>query len=237
MRYRTLLFDVGETLIGPRVGFGEVYATVLEDLGWSIPSERLNQALAEVSRAVEREIPPGTDRYRHFPGGEDEYWLRFATRALEIAGGESPEPERAGLALRRLREAFRGPEAWVVYDDVVPALERLRQRGVRLGIVSNWDSLLPDVLAMLNLDGYFDEIGVSHLEAMEKPDPSFFLRILARMDSRPEEALHIGDRPDMDLAGANSAGIDALLIDRRRRFADQAHPRIDDFAELLDRID
>lgn len=233
MRYRTLLFDVGETLIGPRVGFGEVYAEVLGDLGWSVPADRLNRALSQVSREVERQIPAGVDRYRHYPGGEQEYWLRFASRALELATGEPPDPTRATVALNRLREAFRGPEAWLIYEDVIPALDRLRDRGVRMGVVSNWDSLLPHVLETLDLDRYFEEIGVSHLEAMEKPDPAFFLRVLTRMEESPEQALHVGDRPDMDLVGANAAGIDAVLIDRRGKFADTAHPRIDDFSELL----
>ncbi len=236
MRYRAVLFDVGETLIGPREGFGAVYARVLAGLGLELPADRLERALREVSAAVEREIPAGADRYRHFPGGEAEYWRRFAEHALERATGCAPDAALASRALGGLRAAFRAPEAWRVYDDVPPALERLRTAGVRLGVVSNWDSNLVDVLRMLGLDRHFETIGVSHLEGVEKPDPRFFRVVLERMGVAPRDALHVGDRPDMDLAGARAAGVDALLIDRRGRYADADHPRIDDFRGLDARV-
>ena len=51
----------------------------------------------------------------------------------------------------RLRDFFATPEAWRVYPDAIPVLRALRSDGVRLGIVSNWDSRLPGVLEMLEL--------------------------------------------------------------------------------------
>jgi putative hydrolase of the HAD superfamily len=50
---------------------------------------------------------------------------------------------------------------------------------------------------------------------VEKPDPRIFRRALERLGAEPSEALHVGDSPEHDLAGARAVGIAALLVDRR----------------------
>jgi len=217
MRYPVVLFDVGETLVGPREPFGAVYARVLGGLGLQLDAERLDRAIYDTVVEVSREIPPGVDRYGYFPGGEDEYWLRFCTRVIARAGGGAHRDGLPARAMPPLRDVFRQHSAWCVYPDVVPTLERLREAGVRLAVASNWDSRLPEVLGLLGLAGYFEYVGVSHLEGVEKPSPEFFRRILDRLRSAPGEALHVGDVPELDLAGARRAGIDGLLVDRRGR--------------------
>lgn len=231
MRYAAVLFDVGETLIGPRESFGAVYARVFRGLGVDLPPRRFERAIRGTLTELERTIPSGEDRYGFFAGGEEEYWLRFATTSLERAGGRTPAPELARRAVGRLREFFARPEAWRVYADAVPALRALRSDGVRLGVVSNWDSRLPAVLEMLELAEYFEAVGVSHLEGIEKPAPGFFHRILERLGVPPERALHVGDVPELDLAGARSAGIDGLLIDRHGRL-DGTQATVGDLVDL-----
>ena len=215
LRYPVVLFDVGETLIGPRDSFGRVYAEALAAVGLDLPREALERDIRQTIGEMNRRIPLGTDRYRHFAGGEREYWLRFACRVIELTSGAPPDPALARRALDQLGAAFRLASAWKVYEDTRPALERLKRAGVRLGVVSNWDSNLPRVLELLGLTNYFEFVGVSALEGLEKPDPEFFLRVLQRMDASPSMALHVGDSPLHDCDGAASAGVDAVLIDRR----------------------
>jgi putative hydrolase of the HAD superfamily len=230
--YRFVLFDVGGTLLGPRESFGAVYARSLVGSGLAVDAKGAQSGLEQTMHEMEQLIPAGSDRYRHFPGGEDEFWLRFAHRTLELATG-SPIEARAGLdALERIRRAFLEPEAWHVFPDVRPTLEALRGHGVKLGIVSNWDSRLPGVLDMLDLSRYFDFVGVSHFEGVEKPDPEIFHRVLARLGGRPEETLHVGDLPEIDRAGAEAAGCAAVLIDRRGALA-PGPGVIDDLRSLL----
>lgn len=155
-------------------------------------------------------MPRGTDRYAFFPDGEEGYWRRFVEGVTSRVPGV-----RAIDALGPLREAFLDPDAWEVPSDVRPALEALRAAGVRLAVVSNWDSRLPRLLASLGLAPYFDAIVVSCLEGVEKPDPELFRRALVRLRARPEEALHLGDVAELDGDGARAAGIAAILVDRR----------------------
>jgi len=231
MRYSAILFDVGDTLIGPRERFGSAYSRVFGEQGVELPPERFERAIRETWAAVAREIPPGVDRYGYHRGGEEAFWLRFAQASLARASdGEHPE-SIARSAVEALRDHFATPAAWRVYPDTVPVLRELREAGFRLGVVSNWDSRLPRVLDMLELTRYFDSIGVSHLEGLEKPAPEFFLRVLSRLDVAPERALHIGDVPELDLAGARAAGIDARLVDRHARLA-PTHDALPDLTTL-----
>jgi len=218
-RYRAVLLDVGETLIGPRRSYGAVYASVLARAGVERPAETFEEALRATWREFDARIPPGVDRYREFPGGEAEYWSRFADHTLHRALDGQAAPDLARRVLPALRDAFATSEAWEVYPEVPATLAALRTAGVRLCVVSNWDSRLPALLDRLGLLDAFDELIVSHREGVEKPDPGLFRIALDRIGAGPDEALHVGDRVDMDLAGARAAGIDGLVVDRSGRHA------------------
>jgi len=213
--YEIVLLDVGGTLVRPSVSFGAVYAEAVAALGLDLDPARAERSIREVSREMDMAIPSGANRYAHFAGGEEEYWLRFARESLERASTTPLPPGFAVRALERIREAFLDPAAWTVFPDVRPAIARMREDGARLAVVSNWDSRLPQVLERLDLASCFEDIGVSCFEGVEKPDPRIFARVLERLGSAPSKALHVGDVPDLDLAGARAAGVTGLLVDRR----------------------
>ncbi len=217
LRYPLLLFDAGETLLAPRESFGAVYARVLATLGVELAASDLEHGLRRSWEAANGAIEPGVDRYATDPGGENAYWLRFVEGTLARTPGAPRDSKLAARAVSPLREAFRDPASWKVFDDVVPTLAALRRAGARIAVVSNWDSSLPALLDRLRLASWFETIVVSHLEGMEKPRPELFLRAVARLRGAPGEALHIGDNPELDEAGARAAGIASVLVDRRAR--------------------
>jgi 2-haloalkanoic acid dehalogenase type II len=100
------------------------------------------------------------------------------------------------------------------YPDAIAALEDLRGRGLRLVIVSNWDCSLGRVLELSGLDGRFDAVVSSAEARARKPDPAIFTVALEAAGCSAAEALHVGDTAEEDIAGAQAAGIRALLLDR-----------------------
>jgi putative hydrolase of the HAD superfamily len=100
------------------------------------------------------------------------------------------------------------------YPDAAPALRTLHDHGLRLVVVSNWDCSLPRVLDGCGLGELLDGTITSAEAGARKPDPAIFERALELADCEPEEALHVGDTADEDVAGARAAGIRSLLIDR-----------------------
>ena len=99
--------------------------------------------------------------------------------------------------------------------DARPALECLRRLGLSLVCVSNWDYSLPGVLDDAGLGGLLDGVVTSAQVGAPKPDPAVFHAALEVAGCEAEEALHVGDTPEEDVAGAEAATIRALLLDRR----------------------
>jgi putative hydrolase of the HAD superfamily len=100
------------------------------------------------------------------------------------------------------------------YPDAVPALRELRERGLRLVAVSNWDCSLPQVLERCGLGELLDGAVSSAVAGARKPDPAIFQPALELAEVVPDEALHVGDTTEEDVDGARAAGIRPLLIDR-----------------------
>jgi putative hydrolase of the HAD superfamily len=100
------------------------------------------------------------------------------------------------------------------YDDAAPALRGLRDLGLRLAVVSNWDCSLGRVLERCGLSELLDVVVSSAEAGARKPDPAIFTRALELVGCESSEALHVGDTAAEDAAGAEAAGIRVLLIDR-----------------------
>ena len=103
-------------------------------------------------------------------------------------------------------DAFMGA---LVFEEVPGAsetLRRLRQRGLKLGVVANWDCALPEHLERLGLDGLVDTVVTSARAGVAKPDPAIFELALEELGVDTGRALHVGDEP-CDEEGARAAGL------------------------------
>jgi REG-2-like HAD superfamily hydrolase len=142
--------------------------------------------------------------------GERGFWRSFVQEVFtRVGGGDLPE----GL-LDELVAHFHRQESWSLYPEVLEVLEALRERGLKLFVVSNWDSTLPALLDRLDLTRYFDGVVVSALVGASKPAREIFETALLAAGVAAHEALHVGDSPSEDTVGARNAGLPALLLDR-----------------------
>lgn len=129
-------------------------------------------------------------------------------------------------------ECFAGKCAWKVYDDVIPALTTLKEKGIKLAALSNFDSRIENVFYELEIDQYFDAIHYSSRIGFAKPDPQIFQYALNYHNSPPHKTVHVGDRLREDVEGALAAGITPVLIDRENKYAESQY-RINKFDELI----
>ena len=112
-------------------------------------------------------------------------------------------------------EHFATAEPWQVYDDVVEHLQRWRDAGLKLAVVSNFDQRLYKLLEHLELAPLFDAVVVSSQVGAAKPDPLPFQRALEQLGLQATSVWHIGDSPE-DEAGAQAAGVHCVLIERQQ---------------------
>lgn len=170
----------------------------------------------EAKRAVLAEM--AYYKEHHDEGADEATLAELRTRCATVLADELPA--LAGLSSSEVTELLLESLRFNPYPDVPGVLADLRRLGLRLAIVSNWDCSLRDTLAELGLSGLVDEIVVSAEAGARKPAPAIFERALSALGVPAEASLFIGDSPETDIAGARSAGIDALLLDRNGLVAD-----------------
>lgn len=100
------------------------------------------------------------------------------------------------------------------FDDAVRALEAVRNIGLPMIVVSNWDYSLHRMLGAHRLSPYFSHVFASLEEGVEKPDPKLFEIAVGALGLSASDVIHVGDHPADDYSGAISAGLGALLVDR-----------------------
>ena len=108
-----------------------------------------------------------------------------------------------------LYDRFAEPDAWHIYEDVLPTLDLLASREIKLAIISNWDERLRPLLHKLKLDHYFEAFAISLEVGFPKPSPVIFEHAANRLGLPASSILHVGDSSEMDIAGANAAGFQA----------------------------
>lgn len=204
-----VFFDVGNTLVFPHPSVSEVVRQVLLDEGHLHDLSAIDAFMPLVDEYYE-------DRYRT----DDSFWTSEAETSAVWVGMYSLLCRKLGIEAdaeriaRRVYDEFGDAGRWMAYDDVRPAFERLRTRGVRLGLISNWDRRLFGLMEGLDLAPLLDTVVSSAEVGLHKPDPRIFELACARVGVNPEAAAHVGDHHYADVLGANAVGMTPVLIDR-----------------------
>lgn len=190
----------------------------LEDPVPRLQAELLGRFGVEVSEVAAREaIAAEISYYRsHFDEGRDPASLAdLRRRCAEALRSALPADGRlAGVGTGELTEALLASLHFTAFADARPALERARARWGRVIVVSNWDVSLVDVLARAGLAPLLDAIVTSASVGVRKPAAAIFERALGLAGAAADEAVHVGDSVEDDVAGARAAGIEAVLIRR-----------------------
>jgi putative hydrolase of the HAD superfamily len=164
---------------------------------------------------AERAIATEVAFYReHFDDGANAEELLELRRRCVVAMCEELPPEAAAVPLDELTEALLASITFRVFPDVGFALGSARTRGVRLVVVSNWDSSLHDVLARAGVSPLLHGVVTSAEYGARKPDPAIFADALKLARVPAAKAVHVGDSLEDDVAGARAAGIEPVLIRR-----------------------
>lgn len=226
MSYRAVFFDAGETLVHPVPSFPELFSRVVAHEGYEVSPDEVRDASRAVGESFSRAAQANAlwttsaERSRAF-------WLSVYGRMLGAVG----VPEGDGLR-DTLYSAFTDRSNYALFDDVRPVLDRLAAEGYVLGLVSNFEAWLDDLLGDLGVRDAFAVRVISGVEGMEKPDPRIYRLALERSDVRPGDAAYVGDNPEFDVDPPAALGMFPVLIDRRGRHPDHAGARVTDLRDL-----
>ncbi len=187
--------DAAGTLLRPRQPVGVTYARVAREHGHDRDPVVVEAAFRRAWQGRSAQPQAGDGRA---------FWEPLVAESLEL------NDERVFEDLYRI---YASPSAWWVDREGLRVLGDLSRQGVRLGILSNWDTRLRDLYHRFALDRLFPYLICSAEHELEKPDPLLFRAACRVAGVAPHEAVHIGDDPDKDVAGASKAGLIGLHYD------------------------
>jgi len=207
----TIYFDLDGTLRYNRPTFIEALTSFILQLG--LPSEVAN------SRHAHRwlhyywaQSPELINDREFFVADEDSFWINHSRRYLLASGCLPEEATQLAADLTQCMRDRYTPEDLLV-DDVPNLLQKLKQSGFRLAVISNRRNSFDEQLETLGINSYFEfSLAAGTIDAW-KPDPMIFQYALDEMDVKPEHAVYVGDNYFADVIGAQNAGIQAVLID------------------------
>lgn len=229
---KIIFFDAGGTLFEVRGSVGEIYHRIAARHGFVTDAVALQRSFAQAFRQQPPlAFPPGlvpAELIRR----ERAWWRSLVTDVL----GDASQHPSFDEYFAEVYEAFTRADAWHVLADVEPALQALRAHGVRMAVLSNFDSRLDQILSALGLAAYFDAVYLSTHCGAAKPNPLFFQTALRAQGVEAADAWHVGDAWREDVEGAAQAGMRAFWLQRGQASAENQtlHTRISTLLALTD---
>jgi len=229
---KAVFFDAAGTLFETREPVGETYAQMARAYGVDASAEAVEAGFRRSFRdASPLAFGPGLNS-NELRGREREWW--HALVAKTFAGiGQFADFE---AYFSSLFDFFADPANWVADPEALPTLKTLRERGLTVGVISNFDHRVYRILKGLGLGRWFDSVTISSEAGFAKPSARLFEAALERHRLAPHEALHVGDSAHLDLAGASAAGLAAVLLNRKLGEPIRTHGRTAEISSLSEVI-
>ncbi|KAK6197082.1 HAD-like domain-containing protein [Scheffersomyces amazonensis] len=220
-------FDAFDTLYTPKEPVPLQYHKIAyEQFGIDKPLASIEQEFPNIYKQLLKEFPNYGKSSQEIVSTAD-WWSELIIRLFNLKRGD----EITQTICNRLLDHFSGPEAYKVYQDVIPTLTKLNLLGIKLVISSNSDERIRQVLESLGLMKFFskDDIYLSYELETGKPAKQFFDKVSTtvhydikgetfKTDKLKAEYLedcwHIGDNYTEDFLGAVRSGWNGILLDR-----------------------
>jgi putative hydrolase of the HAD superfamily len=220
---KAALFDLGGTLVNiDNSKDPHVMKRMLQDCG-------VNRSLKDVSKHWVKSWK--RLNFREMATLLDEFWVRQNAEVLRSL--------RVGLNAEKLAR-FIASHWWdyakvSLYPDAQELLPRLKEEGLKVGLVTNGlQSDTDQILPKVGLKGFFDVVVMVDTLRKMKPDAEVFLYALEKMQTKPSEAVFVGDEVETDYKGAKGCGLTAFLIDRDGKFQEESLNRISSLKDLFE---
>lgn len=222
---KAIFFDIGDTLVFDDPPLRERFWIATQEVGIHYVKDALPAAFRVGEQYAVR-------RYLEGAAYTTLDVLRETAHRILSGVGAPDMTERECEALARVFVDV--PYTRYAHPQAFGLLKTLRARGFRIGAISDWEQTLSELLAELALMPYFDALAVSSIVGATKPSRRLFEDGLNQMGARAEDAIHVGDWHELDIAGAQSAGMDAVLFDHQGRRAWPDCRSTKTFEELTD---
>jgi len=202
---KVITFDAGNTLIRLRRPVGETYAAVAKRFGAELNPKDLENGF----RTAWKTVPTLPDVLGPRRDDGKSWWRDVVLKTFENASAKVDPFEDFFDAVYR---EFALPGIWRLEPGALELLQDLRCAGFRLGIISNFDLRLNEILRHVGVSNLFEQIIVSSQVGADKPSPRIFEEALRRFQVEPAALLHVGDDNVADGDGAQAVGMQTFIL-------------------------
>lgn len=223
---KAIFFDAGGTLI--HLDAPLICSLLNDEFGITVSPERFPQAQSQAMRRVAEIVSEGA-------GSTEQLKRQFYSTLLPVIGVTENCLDRAiDLMLKLARSEMLWRSAG---HGTAEALAKLKDRGLRLAVVSNSDGRIELAFRQAGLFDHFEFFIDSFLVGVEKPDPRIFQIALERAQVSAHETIYVGDLYAVDVTGARAADMTPVLYDPYSVNEDADCLRIEAIADLLSILD
>lgn len=212
---KAVFFDLYQTLVCYDPPREEIESKVLKGFGIDVSPAELARPLVAADEFIYNEIAR-----LPLSGRSTEEKMALYLKHQEILLREAGIDFDREILARLLGAMQQSRMDLVLFDDVIPLLDDLKDRGLILGLISNVEQDMTEILTKLKLPSWLEIIVTSQDAGAGKPRPEIFREALRQAHVQPAEAIYIGDQYQVDMVGASGAGMKGILIDRNNYYGD-----------------
>jgi putative hydrolase of the HAD superfamily len=179
MKFDAVLADAAETLFTTRGSVGEIYSTIARGFGSTATPAEIQDAFT-----------------KHFPhsgplssSGEKQWWKELVSRVFSDVG----MLDNFDRFFDEVYDLFRDSRGWILFPETREVLAALHGHGLKIGVISNFDSRLYSVLKDLGIDTLLDSVTICSEVGYAKPQPQIFHAALRTLGVPAERVLFTGD--------------------------------------------
>jgi len=227
---KAVFFDLYQTLVHYQPSQEELEADALKNLGIKVTAAALRHPILVANEFIYQQIAkkPLSQRSREETMALYAEYQRVVLKAAGIAADEK-------IVLRLLGMMQQAKMDLVLFDDVMPALDALKKRGLQLGLISNIEQNMTATLDKLGLAAKLDIIVTSQDAGFTKPNPGIFQYALKKSGVKPDESVYVGDQYQVDMVGAKGAGMKGILLDRDDYYQEKIEcPRLKTLGDIVE---
>ena len=212
---QVIFLDAMGTLFDLKTSVGEIYREFALKHGVEADSSQIQQAFITSFKSA----PPlafNCDRLAETQQQEFNWWKQVVSETFQNLDLKEKFGDFEAFFIE-VYSYFGTKDPWCLFPDTIDSLTRWRDRGIELGVISNFDSRLIKLLNLLELEQFFSSTTISSLAGFAKPEADIFQIALAKHNIVSQAALHIGDNPVQDYEGAINAGLRSFWLNRHAR--------------------
>jgi putative hydrolase of the HAD superfamily len=206
---KAVFFDLYQTLVHYQPTQAELEAQALESLGINTTAKAMDRPILTANEFMAQQLAknPLSKRTREEVAA---LYIEYQRIVLKEAGINAEQK----VVMKLLAAMQNARMDLVLFEDTLPVLTDLKARGLVTGLISNIEKNMTEAIQKLGVASKLDIVVTSQDAGVAKPQPEIFLYALNKAGVKPAETLYVGDQCQVDVLGANGAGMKGILLDR-----------------------